>query len=263
MKRNYTWMAAAALLALAGCSREPLAEEPGTEILTATIVDGAGTRTTYDGDTGKFSWQEGDEIAIYQVKEASSTYKSQVRPVLNPTTDRSATFVYSKETGYTRTGYAVYPAAVAKSWDGSVLTVTLPSTYAVSDATPLPLVAVNGSETADLPFLHTCGLLRIKCDELPESTVTVTLDKGITGDFVVSFDPDTEDPSITAVTASDTNPATVTFTGASTTSATLDLPLPCGAYTSISVTSGGTPKTVSVPFTVTRGVGKKVHVSFE
>ena len=259
MKRYLTIvLASAALVALAGCSREPLAEEPGTEVLGAEIVSEASTRTSYDGTTGKFAWESGDQIALFLKKD---TYKQQVTKVTPKTDASKGSFVYSKETGYTRNGYAVYPAAVAKSWNGTTLTVTLPASYdlTASASTPLPLVAVNASETSDLSFKAACGLLRIKCDGLTGTTVTVTLDKGVTGDFAVA-DPATA-PAIAAVTASASHLATVTFT-VSGESATLNLPLPCGDYAGVSVTCESTTKSVDVPFTMVRGQGKKLHVTF-
>lgn len=254
-------LAGAALLALAGCSREPLAEEPETQVLGAEIVTGAPTRTSYDGTTGKFAWEPGDQIALFLVKEGGMP-RTQVTKVTPKADVSKGSFVYSKETGYTRTGYAVYPATAAKSLNADVLTLTLPASYdlTASTAVQLPLVAVNSNgEKSDLAFHPACGLLRIKCDNLPATTVTVTLDKGVTGDFSVS-DPATE-PSIAAVAASATHAATVSFT-VSGTSATLNLPLPCGDYSSVTVASGSSSKTVEVPFTVARGVGKKLHVTF-
>lgn len=256
MKKHLTMIAGAALIVLAGCSREPLAEDSRTEVLGAEIVNEAPTRTTYDGTTGKFAWESGDQIALFLKKD---TYKTQVVKV-TPTTAPKGTFVYSKETGYTRNGYAVYPAAMAKAWNGTTLTLTLPASYTASFTTPLPLVAVNSGETSNLLFYPACGLLRIKCDNLPATTVTVTLDKGITGDFAVS-DPATA-PKIEAMTVSASHLASVDFTDAGT-GATLDLPLPCGDYSSVTVTCGTQSKEVEVPFTITRGMGKKLHVTFE
>jgi len=262
MKRNLTIiLAGAALLALAGCSREPLAEEPGTEVLNAEIVDEALTRTSYDGTTGKFAWTAGDKIALYLVKEGQNPRTQETK--VTPTTDRKGTFVYSKETGWSRTGYAVYPAAVAKSLTvNNALTLTLPAAYDLTTSTSvqLPMVAVNSGETSNLAFKAACGLLRIKCEGLTSTTVTVTLDKGITGDFAV--DNPGSAPTISAAEATASN-TTVTFTLPSvSTSAELNLPLPCGRYSSVSVSNGSSTKTETSPFTMDRGEGKKLHITF-
>lgn len=260
MKRNMTIiLAGAALLALAACSREPLAEEPGTEVLSAVIIDEAPTRTSYDGTTGKFAWTENDHIVLFLKKKDASLYKKEeVRVVPNPLNTSTGTVPYTAFDSYDRSGYAVYPATGAKSWDGSTLTVTLPASYDAAAAVQLPLVAENSNAITNLTFLPACGLLRIKCKGLTANTVTVTLGKGITGDFAVG-DPGTT-PTITAADATAEN-TTVTFT-VSGTEATLDLPLPCGDYASVSVTCDGTTKTVSVPFTIARGMGKKLLVTF-
>ena len=262
MKRNLTIiLAGAALLALAACSREPLAEVAGNEMLVAEIVDDALTRTSYDGNTGKFAWTEGDKIALFLAKQGQNPRTQETK--VTPATDRKGTFIYSKETGWSRTGYAVYPAAAAKSLTvNNALTLTLPAAYDLTTSTSiqLPMVAVNSGETSNLAFKAACGLLRIKCEGLTSTTVTVTLDKGIMGDFAVA-DAGTA-PTITAATATAEN-TTVTFTVPSgATSATLNLPLPCGRYSSVSVSNGSSTKTETAIFTVEHGEGKKLHVTF-
>jgi len=262
MKRYLTIvLASAALVALAGCSREPLAEVAGNEMLVAEIVDDALTRTSYDGNTGKFAWTEGDKIALFLAKQGQNPRTQETK--VTPATDRKGTFIYSKETGWSRTGYAVYPAAVAKSLTvNNALTLTLPAAYDLTTSTSvqLPMVAVNSGETSNLAFKAACGLLRIKCEGLTAATVTVTLDKGITGDFAV--DNPGSAPTISAAEATASN-TTVTFTlPSASTSAELNLPLPCGRYGSVSVSNGSSTKTETSPFTMDRGEGKKLHITF-
>lgn len=272
MKRNLTIiLAGAALLALAGCSREPLAEEPGTQVLSAEIEDDAATRTTFDGTTGKFDWEANDEIALLITN--GTGYRTQVDKVTPTTIDRTGTFVYSKETGWTRTAYAVYPASVyplatARNYSGT-LTLTLPNSYSASASTPLPMVADNSQgETSNLAFKVACGLLRIECTGLTASaadkTFTVTMNKGITGDFAVTFATEGEQtvPVISAAAAAAGNNAVSFTVDKNATSATLNLPLPCGDYSGITVSDGSVTKSVPAVFTVTRRHGKRMQVKF-
>ena len=258
MKRNLTIiLAGAALLALAACSREPLVEEPGAQVLSAEIVDDAATRTTYSSVTGAFAWEIGDEMALFQSKGSPATYKFQ-RVTVRAIDSGVGKCVYSKETDWSRTGYAVYPSTLVtvSSWDGSTLTLSLPSSYAASESTKLPLVAVNSGNT--LAFKAACGLLRIQCTGLTGTSVTVTMDKGITGDFAVA-----NPGSAPTITAAGTTNKTVTFSLPSgATSAELNLPLPCGEYGGITVTNGSKNKTVSAVFTVKSGYGKRMQVNF-
>lgn len=258
MKRNLTIiLAGAALLALAGCSREPLADEPGTQVLSAEIVDDAATRTTYSSATGAFAWEIGDEMALFQSKGSPATYKFQTVKI-SAIDSGVGKCVYSKETNWIRTGYAVYPASLvtASSWDGSALTLTLPASYDASESTKLPLVAVNSGNT--LAFKAACGLLRIQCDNIPSGvtslTVTVNGNNSITGTYSVSG-LGTATPKINAAAGS---AKSVTF-AVSGTSATLNLPLPCGSYSGVTVTAGSKSATEAAGFTAERGIGKKVH----
>ncbi len=256
-------MAGAALLALAACSRESLVEDSGTEILHAEIVDEASTRTTYDGTTGKFAWETGDEIALLIKKEDTDTYRSQVDKVTPTSTDRTGTFVYSKEAGYTRTAYAVYPASVypstsAKAYDGTLL-LTLPDSYVASESTPLPMVADNSEgEKSNLAFKPACGLLRIQCSGLTGGEVIVTMNQGVTGNFALNTSGPV--PQIDVVAATETN-KTVTF-GITGATATLNLPLPCGEYNGITVSNGSVTKSIPAVFTMKRGYGKRMQVNF-
>lgn len=270
MKRNMTIiLAGAAILALAGCSREPLAEEPGTEMLTAEIVDDALTRTTYDGTTGDFAWEANDEIALFITN--GTKIRRQVDKVTPTSTASIGKFVYSKESGYARTSYAVYPASLVTdaSWDGTDLTVTLPASYPASASTKLPLVADNSqSETSNLAFKAACGLLRIECVGLTASaadkTITVTMNKSITGDFTVAFVTEGSNtvPTIAAADATAANTAVAFTVDKNATSATLNLPLPCGAYSGITVSDGSVSKSVPAVFTMTRCHGKRMQVNF-
>ena len=198
-------------------------------------------------------------LTLFLAKQGQNPRTQETK--VTPATDRKGTFIYSKETGWSRTGYAVYPAAVAKSLTvNNALTLTLPAAYDLTTSTSvqLPMVAVNSGETSNLAFKAACGLLRIQCTGLTGTSVTVTMDKGITGDFAVA-----NPGSAPTITAAGTTNKTVTFSLPSgATSAELNLPLPCGEYGGITVTNGSKNKTVSAVFTVKSGYGKRMQVNF-
>ncbi len=62
MKTRYIMAAASALLLLAGCTREMDFYTPGSNVLRAVIEQE--TRVSFDA-MGKFTWDEGDQIAVY------------------------------------------------------------------------------------------------------------------------------------------------------------------------------------------------------
>ena len=220
------------VLILAACAKESLPkgeqEMLRTETLTARIVN---TKVDVDA-AGKFSWTEGDEIAVHRTVNGYETA---------PLTGDGAFNVHLAE-GEARDGYAVYPASVAT--DAAALTVNLPTAYTIpktgmADYSPLPMVAVNDPSSDDLLFHHVGGIIRLVLDKVPYETqkIVVNLGKKVTGDFVVD-NPDSPTPSIalSAGTAED-----IVFTLASpVNSAMLDgfvinIPVPVGTYETVSV----------------------------
>ena len=63
MKTRYMIAAASALLLLAGCAREMDIQTPGSSVLKA-VIEQSETRVSFD-EMGKFTWDEGDQIAVY------------------------------------------------------------------------------------------------------------------------------------------------------------------------------------------------------
>ena len=61
MKKNRIYIAAVALLALAGCNKEMSSEATGAITVNASI--GTATKVVYNGDDASFT--AGDQIAVY------------------------------------------------------------------------------------------------------------------------------------------------------------------------------------------------------
>lgn len=235
-----------------------IGEDITWDALSAVIEAPAYTRTEYDKTTGDFEWTLGDEIALFLKKGEESIYKTEVTKVTPGDPASTGTFPYTPYDSYSRVGYAVYPASSNPTYTGGDLGITLPASYDLTKTTsvPLPMVAVNAGST--LTFRPVAGLLRILCENIPTGvttlTVTVAGENSITGAFTVT-NPGTTTPQINATTGT---AKTVTFT-VSGGSATLNLPLPCGAYTKVTVVAGTKSAEAEFNFTAERGIGKKLH----
>ena len=256
MKTRYIIAATSALLLLAGCSREMDFQTPGSHVLKAVIESGE-TRVSFD-EMGKFSWDEGDQIAVY-VGNAFETVTVDYQ-----------TGEFKVESAGDRSFYAVYPATAAPASNSS-LTVKLPASYDISSVTdadysPVPMVAQNIQGQDELYFLHVGGLVRI-FGENPNgaTTAVVTFDKDVTGTYTV----DTSNPSNpTITTGGNASNNKVTFTLPSGTNFVLNVPVPCGTYETVQIALGGDdPVTLNTtPLTFARHHGKTLvigEVTFE
>lgn len=290
MNKYYILFAALLIVAL-GCTREQIAQidsedsVDGVETVEVkAYIEPLDTRTSYANpsgtSTGTFSWSASDKIRLHLSDDTQ-----QFLSILS-SSGSTATFLYSKKPGtVTRNGYALYPAdpddasQVAADVSSSPV-VRLPAAYTVSDITSagldaeLPLIAVN-TEGSNLTFRHVAGLLRIRCDNVPAGTQTLVVTFTgckVAGAFSV-VNPTTTTPSIaTATPSSSDNVVTFTVHDTGLTAAAsnvfLNVPLPCGSYTSFTVeaksSSTNVLKTKTQPFakTVDRGNGYVSLVTF-
>ena len=242
MKARYILSAALALSLLPGCVKE-LESNSGKTTLRAVIEEE--TKVSFDGVEGRFSWNTGDQIAVY----VGSAFQNAT---VEPTT---GDFSIEETETELRNFYAVYPAAIAVA-DGAptTLKVNLPASYDVSalaaagddEFSPVPMVAVNSNDQDLLYFRHVGGLLRVVCTNLPTSvkTITVIFDNDVTGEYTVNVS-DPRNPRITNRGEGEgSNASTVTFTVSAnglpaTNSFALNVPVPCGTYAKIEVKAYG------------------------
>lgn len=223
-----------------GCQQNEL-DFPGGKVLKA-VIEGGETRTSFDSYEGKFAWTPDDQLAVY--------YSDGTKSIATVATDGTVEVPASTASRY-RSYYAVYPASVVEDiTDGSQpLQVTLPTSYDISgkseDYSPLPMVALNDEDSDFLMFYHVGGLLRITLQGVKTGTtsVRVTFDKDVTGTYSVS-NPGTDRPTIkTAGTATNN---VVIFTGiTSTERVVLNVPVPCGIYSSVTVETLNTSSEVT------------------
>lgn len=227
------YIAILSILALCACAKELVPQKEdisvGGETLTARIVN---TKVNIS-DLGKFSWTEGDKIAIHR---SVSGYETATLSV-------DGTFSVHLSDGESRDGYAIYPAVAAdeNASGPNDLAVVLPNAYSIpkagmGDYTPLPMVAVNDPESDDVFFRHLGGVFRLEVADLPFETQKIALNFGkrITGSFPVEG-LDTDSPFISLP---DEQGEDIVFSLKSCTTTSdaiiINVPVPTGSYNVLS-----------------------------
>lgn len=241
---NYVAVAALALLPLGGCTAEEERAD-GVEVLTVQM-EGDPTRVTLTPSTGSLTWTSGDQIAVLTT--------SAIRTCdVDVATNKVIVPLNSVEM---RQGYAVYPASAVSTLTTSSVVVTYPASYDISDdltseQVPIPMVAVNSYSSNTLTFRHVGGFLRINAT-LPAGTASVVVTT--TGDPIVGnarvTNPGTTQATSTITGGSNSVTFTVHATGLSgDQSVILNIPVPCGSYTGITVTAYNSSHAEIVSFT--------------
>ncbi|SFW26223.1 hypothetical protein SAMN02910409_1136 [Prevotellaceae bacterium HUN156] len=284
MKKNIIYIAAMAMLT-AACSNEDDTFLSGfenngtgntkmiTETITATSGDGA-TRAAIDANA-KFTWSAGDQIAVHV-----SDGKYYTTEALTTGGNNTADFTVAVPEGELRDAFAVYPASiVAESaanygQSGKALDVTLPGSYAIDEVsgttTPCPMIADNTGSS--WTFKQLCGMLRLVVKNIPTSATYLKIDfdgKKVQGAFSIASTVTAGTSTIaTSATTSDDDIITITgLTGASR-NYNINLPLPTGNYTNVTVTAYNSndlllltitrPLKTSGTYTAARAKGHKV-----
>lgn len=231
MKKVLYTLAALSFVFVA-CNKQEIVPEEDTsqegELTTVTIKASNGDADTKAAisDGLAFTWTAGDQIAVY-----TNTGK-YVSDGLASGGSKSAEFTVTLSGS--REGFAVYPASVAKSWNRSSLTLTLPSEYDLTKVSgtesPLPMIAANISEA--LSFYHVTGLLRLTITNIPTGTNKIKLDfngKKVSGDFTISS-PIASTSSINAAASETEGDDIIWITDITgTADLTVNIPLPTGA----------------------------------
>ena len=223
-----------AILCISGCLPDDMDyRENGT---TRTVTIGVTTETPATkvdiGDDLVFSWTNGDQIAVWSGNGTSGQYYTS--------NAYAGGNKYTVALSGARSNYAVYPASIADGDNAtsSSLKVKLPAEYDFrgtgANYSPMPMLATN-TEGQNLEFKHLGGLLRISIGELPEgaSHVTVDLGKKINGTFPVHINTSTGS-YIVAGEATDGS-TQAKFLVPSSGSVVLNLPVPTGEYSSITI----------------------------
>lgn len=244
-----------------------------TETITATSGDGA-TRAAIDANA-KFTWSVGDQIAVHV-----SDGKYYTTEALTTGGNNTADFTVAMPEGELRDAFAVYPASIVDEsaanygQSGKALDITLPGSYTIDEVsgttTPCPMIASNAGTS--WTFKQICGMLRLVVKNIPISATYLKIDfddKKVQGAFSIASDV-TAGTSTIATSATDDTDDIITITGLTGASRNynINLPLPTGNYTNVTVTAYNSndlllltitrPLKTSGTYTASRAKGLKV-----
>lgn len=230
-------------------------EQPSAKI---TYIQANGneenTKGSVDGSTAAFTWNTGDQIAVY-----ADGYKisDPLGDSYDETPTNVATFAFSGDnvvTEESRTNFAIYPASLVYDGSGnpyttdvkaSSLKLNLPASYTLAqvqdNVSPTPMIASN-APNGNLAFKALCPLLRISLVGVPKAATEVLFDfdgKKVQGEFTLKEVTPASTAITTTTTAGDDDIITVTgFTAADwTPTTTINLPVPAGTYHYVTITA--------------------------
>lgn len=284
MKKNILYMAALAIMAAACTSEdETMVSSPEkkgevkmiTETIRAFSGDNGTTRVAVDA-SAKSTWSKNDQVAVHV-----DNGKYYTTDALATGGSNTADFTVTYPDGNARDAFAVYPASIVAEeatnygQEGATLDVTLPASYTLAElsgtTTPCPAIATNESGS-DWEFKQLCGLLRLTVESVPANAKRLEIDfngKKVCGDFSVAaaVTPGTSDIATEDDDANDCISITKNGEDAvlGATTLVLNIPLPVGTYSGITVTAydaltdGKVLFTATCPFayTATRQHGTK------
>lgn len=244
----------------AACNKETQKDnEIADDVIPVTYIQAScedGSTKGSVGEDAAFTWNTGDKIAVY----ADGGYK--ISDPLDETFNgqTTATFSFSGVNAFadnTRANFAVYPSDLVYEWVDSeiytdnvtaeTLDITLPTDYNLSDIMDnkarTPMIASN-SPGSGLSFMVLCPLLRLTLRDMPADCAKnygfeVWFDVNeVAGNFQMT---DVR-PGETAVSQSNAHSYNTSgfwiqndLDGDFPRDVTINLPVPVGAYTSITV----------------------------
>ena len=250
MRENVFILAAAALL-FAGCAKE-VAEQFETASYNTTIsavIDGVDTKAAL-ADDGTFTWQEGDQIAVYTSAKVFKTFT-----LTDGAGTNKAHFGGNLSDGETVTGPAVYPAALAPDYvSATEVKVTLPEFYTYKGPqTNVPMTGTLASSV--LTFKQVGGVIKFAVTGIPDDATKLVVTAkaaSLTGTYNTK--------NSAAIVAKEAESSTVTISFTKTGDA-MDfyLPVPTGTFSNLGISVRKADDTVisekvaSVDNVITRG----------
>lgn len=232
-----TLFIAAAILALASCTKEISTQDPNlSEDVTVTIQASVEpeTKTTIDSQ-GAVSWESSEQIAV-----ATSDGNSVNFDIADAS---KGTFSHTFASAAPTLNYAVTPAAALAMADATMTAMLdLPSSYSyVAGTTNAIMVGVPNGQDGDnfkFKFSHAAALLKVTYANVPVGTtgLSITTDKNIAGTVLVDIAEGISIPN----TEKDLNSKTITVNLASVVSEvnseiSFYVPVPTGEYESLQV----------------------------
>ena len=292
MKKIFLYIPAVILLAVS-CEKEVInlsengnKSASGVKMITEIVSGSRGedTKATIGNTTPTFAWTVGDNVAVHVSK--GSSHKYVVTSSGASAAAASATFEVTYEDGYSRDAYAVYPSYIVNpnatdyGQSNTKLDVTLPNSYTLDqvsgETSPCPMLSYNSAGN-NWHFYQLCGLLRLTVNDIPSTAKRLEIDfngKKVCGAFSITS-PVTPGSSVIA-TADETANDCITITKDGTdvalgaTNLVVNIPLPVGTYTTITITAydaftdGNVVLTIDRPFayTASNKYGTKRTASF-
>lgn len=241
-----------------GDELSPVEKKMITEIVSGNR--GSSTKATI-ADDASFAWTAGDNIAVHVSNGTSGKYvftsdTGASGANVDDTDPSTASFTVVYEDEYSRDAFAIYPCSIVAAdapnygQSGTSLDITLPGSYKLAEVsgttTPCPMIAINKPDS-NWDFYQLCGLLRLTMNGIPPSAKRLEIDfngNKVCGDF--SIDSPTPGTSAIATTAGDTHDViTIIKDGDDVTlnndawldGLVLNIPLPVGEYTNITITA--------------------------
>lgn len=253
MKRIIPIFAVAVSMLATGCQKEQEApvQEKGVKTSLKAVVTSADTRVAANA-AGKFSWQDGDEITVFDSEGTNRRFSTIAG-------GDAAEFTFD---GAVSLGdYALYPYSPSSSWTVSnntpTVTFHLPAAYAdwKSDETLFPMIGTISQGTAS--FKAVGGALKVIAYNVPETATKLTLTathKKISGAFEIA-DASAEEPVITTSDTELDSEKQVEITFTPRTNMVFYIPLPTGTIDGFTLSfddDDNTTKVVTNSFTVNR-----------
>ena len=257
MKKNHILLTAAAICALAACSKVAEQEIPAEntpadepQVTEWTYISALGgeenvdgsSKASINGTTAAFTWNTGDKIAVYS---GDKFYFSQgLDASYNGTND--AEFAFAGSINADRKFFAVYPASLVSensSCSDNSISISLPGSYKYSevknDLSPTPMIAANAPD-GSLAFKSICALVRVHVLCVPKDAYTIRITfpgKKVHGEFTLSNFSIGADGVATTTTDGNDDTITITDLGISTFSGinngpTINVPIPIGVASS-------------------------------
>ena len=257
---------------------EPVSE---VKMITEVVSGGRGesTKATISNTDASFAWTAGDNVAVH-ISNGKYVYTSDdgasgATPKASPDNDK-ASFTVVYPDGYSRDAFALYPSTIVDKnatnygQSGQPLDVTLPSSYTLAqvqdEVSPCPMISVN-TAGADWNFFQLCGLLRLTVNNIPDAAKRLEIDfngKNVAGKFAIPDPVNGNGTSTIALAdAIESNSSVITITKDGTdavlgaTSLTVNIPLPVGKYTNVTIKAfdvlfeGSAILTITRPFECT------------
>ena len=263
MKKIFLYAAALASVAVA-CQRietdTQILEEPTPEVemITETVSGsrGSATKVTIANADGAFAWTAGDNIAVH-ISNGKYVYTSDAGASGASTAAASASFTVAYEAGNSRDAFAVYPSTIVDKdaanygQAGHALDISLPDSYTLDEltgeTTPCPMIASNTAGYG-WDFYQLCGLLRLTVNTIPANAKRLEINfdgKQVSGSFSIASPVEPNSSVITTTDDASHDTITITKDGSDVTlnddawldGLVLNIPLPTGTYTKITVTA--------------------------